>query len=149
MIDFSLYKIVQILLPQRKRRTRFVAWLTLSVSYLDYIQQQLYQLWSRSLELSHMSPQIIAIEGFLHRMYGRQDIQIVDGYELGPWEWPQVNPDESFYDQEDSFEYSDSDTTTLSFVVNLPTALSQEAPVVAAWVSKYKLPGMSFIIQIK
>ena len=152
MIQFSLYKIVRVLTPQRHRKPVFVAWLKVFVSYLEKILHELYQLWQDTRTEAAMTPQIIYIEHLLNTRYGRDpwDILIDDGYYTGPWIFKIDEPSvPAFYmDQNNSFVWSDADSTTVDFVVRVPEALEMEVPVIAATVSKYKLPGKYFVIQL-
>jgi len=139
------------LIPWSHRKPRFTAWLKVFVSYLAKIQTDLYQLWDRTLIEAYMTPQIIALEGILNRRYGRTDIWIGEGYQLGPWIWPVGStPTVIFYlDQADSYVWTDNDqASNVAFVVNIPAALEDEVQYMAALVHKYKLPGKNFVIQI-
>ena len=150
MYPFSLFKIVQILTPAAKRTPRFIAWLKVFVSYLQYILEDFYQFRDRSIKEAIMTPQIIMIEWLLNTRYGTTKIKIIEGYSLGPWIYPRlVDVLHEFYlDQTNSFVYSNQDAVTVDFVVDVPESLSSETSTIAALVQKYKLPGKTFIIQL-
>ncbi len=151
MYRSSISKIIQMLIPWGHRKPRFIAWLKVFVSYLAKIQNDLYQLWDRSLIEAYMTPQIMYLEGILNRRYGRTDIWIGEGYTLGPWIWPVGSvPAVIFYlDQADSYVWTCNDQiSNVDFVVNIPAALEDEVQYIAAVVQKYKLPGKNFVIQI-
>jgi hypothetical protein len=147
---FSLFKVVQLEIPFLHRKPRFVAWVKTFVSYLAKIQEDLYQLWESSRIEALMTPQIKYLEGILNRRYGRTDIFINDGFDLGPWIWPaDETADPVFYlDQADSYVWSSGDSTVIDFVVNIPAVLDDETSYIAAVVNKFKLAGKTFVIQI-
>ena len=150
MIEFNIFRIVQILLPFRRRTTRSIAWIKVFVSDLAAMGESLRQLWSQSVKEAKMTPQVCFLEHLLNDRYGRTDIFISDGYELGPWIYTDTetpNP-EFFLDQADSFLWTDEDGITVDFVVNIPAILLSQASVIAAYVQKYKLCGKIFIIQV-
>lgn len=139
------------LIPWAHRRPRFVAWMKAGISYLQKIQHLLYEFWLTTVISAYMTPQIIYLEGILNRRYGRTDIWIGDGYYLGPWIWPIGSvPAVIFYlDQPDSFVWTDNDSqSNVSFIVNIPAVVKPGSQWIAAIVTKYKLPGMNFIIQV-
>jgi len=151
MIRFSLYKVIQILLPHNRRRPVFIAWVKVFISYLSAILEQLRQLWSQSLKEAKMTPQVCYLEKLLNSRYGRTDIKIVEGYQLGPWVFSTDPPSadiDFFMVDPDDFVYSGEDSVTVDFVVQVPRAISDFCAVIAAYVQKYKLAGKLFIIQL-
>jgi len=150
MLKYSLYKESQILLPPRKRRPRFTAWIKVSVSFIASIIDMLFVLWENSTAEARMTPQVIYIERLLNNRYGRSDIFISEGFTLGPWVFSNADtPDPDFYmDQADSFVYGTNDAIVVDFIVNIPSLLSGEVQDIAAMVMKYKFLGKYFIIQI-
>ena len=147
---FSLFKVVQILLPWIRRKVRFIAWTKVFVSYLAGLLEQLWQFWEATAKECKMTPQIIFLEHLLNERYGRTDIFISDGSILGPWIFSENEPDiPPFYlDQPDSWIWGESDSVTVDFVVNIPEILRSQAQIIAAMVQKYKLAGKQFIIQV-
>ncbi len=151
MWDFSLYKVIQILMPFRRRTPRFVAWVKVFISDLVMIHNSLLQLRQRSIKEARMTPQICYLEKLLNSRYGRTDIRIVEGYQLGPWVFlaePPSGDIDFFMVDPDYFVYSDEDSVTVDFVVQVPRVLSDFCNVIAAYVQKYKLAGKVFIIQL-
>jgi hypothetical protein len=121
------------------------------MSYLQMILEGFWQMRDDTIKEAKMTPQIAYLEHLLNDRYGRTDIFISDGFELGPWIFStEEEADPEFYmDQEDdSYIYSTDDQVTVSFVVNIPEVLSEEVQSIAAMVQKYKLAGKYFIIQI-
>ena len=138
------------ILPWIRRKVRFIAWTKVFVSYLARILEQLWQFWEATAKECKMTPQIMYLEHLLNDRYGRTDIFISDGFELGPWIYThgEVPNPEFFMDQANSFLWSDMDGVTVDFVVNIPVAIESEVQVIAAMVQKYKLPGNVFVIQV-
>ena len=147
---FSLFKVVQILLPWIRRKVRFIAWTKVFVSYLARLLEQLWQFWEATAKECKMTPQIMYLEHDLNDRFGHTDIFISDGYELGPWIYTdtEVADPEFFMDQADSFLWTDLDGILVDFVVNIPAILDDQVQVIAAMVQKFKLPGKVFVIQI-
>ena len=152
MLQFSLYKIVQILTPVDKRKPRFIAWLKVFVSYLEYIAEDLNQLWVRSVKEAKMTPQIIYLEHILNERYGTgSQIYIAEGYVLGPWCWftgPPAGEIDMYMVEPDNYCYSSTGIANVDFVVMVPMALQDETSMIGAIVQKFKLAGMYFIIQL-
>jgi len=151
MIDFSLYKTIQILMPFSRRKPVFIAWVKVFISYLVFVHEQLRHFRGETLKEAFMTPQVCYLEKFLNSRYGRSDIQIVEGYQLGPYVFSTDPPSadiDFFMVDPDYFVYSDEDSVTVNFVVQVPRALSSECNVIAAYVKKYKLAGKVFIIQL-
>jgi hypothetical protein len=151
MLTFDLNKVIQICTPWAKRKPRFLTWAGIFISHLVVIKNALYVYWQKTIDEVMMTPQIAYLEHFLNRLFSRTDIFITDGYELGPWIFSNTEtPDPEFYmDTDDqSFVYSNQDTVTVDFIVNIPYAIIGDVQLIAAIVNKYKLPGKYFIIQI-
>lgn len=157
MIQFSLFKVIKIVTPFRHRKPRFLAWLKVYVSYLEWILQELYQYWHVTRVEANMTPQIIFIERLLNDRYGRDpwDILIVEGYELGPWLFlndepavPQIYVYNERTGVTDPFIWDITDPVEVDFVVKVPAELESEVPVIGATVQKYKLAGKRFVVQI-
>jgi len=150
MLKYSLFKQSQILLPHRKRRPRFTAWIKVSVSFIASIIDTLFVFWENSCAEARMTPQVIYIERFLRNRYGVPDIYISEGFTLGPWIFTKAETaDPEFYmDLANSYVYGDYDAIVVDFIVNIPSSLILEVQTIAAMVSKYKLIGKYFIIQI-
>ncbi|MCX6281469.1 MAG: hypothetical protein NTU51_05875 [Bacteroidetes bacterium] len=151
MWNFSLYKLIQILLPFRRRTPRFIAWAKVFVSDLVMIHNRLMQLRQRALTEARMTPQVCYLEKFLNERWGTTEIRIVEGYELGPWVWHGVPPSgevDLFMYEPDNYVYSNNDEVTVDFVVKVPSALSDFCNVIAADVNKFKLFSKVFIIQL-
>lgn len=150
MIRFSLYRMIQILLPFSRRKPRVIAWVKVFVSHLTFITESLREFWSLSVKEAKMTPQVSYLEHLLNDRYGREDIFISDGYELGPWVFTkdeEADP-EFFLDQADSFLWTGIDGIITDFIVNIPEILLDQAQVIAAYVWKFKLCGKTFIIQV-
>lgn len=151
MILFNTYKRAQINLPERKRKVRFIAWIKVSLSYIAQIVGQEIQFWEQTLTDARMTPQIIYLEKFLNDRYGTTEIRIVEGYEYGPYCWysgPPAGEIDMFMIEPDNYCYSTVIGATVDFVVQVPRALESECNVIAAYVTKYKLAGKIFIIQL-
>lgn len=148
---FSLFKSIILLIPPPLRKTRFLAWVKVSLSYLYMLSESL-KIYRYFLHRDiTTTPQVIYIERLLNTRFGRNDIFISEGYELGPWIWnilPPVGEFDFYLDQHDSYVFNSNDAVTISFIVNIPSILYIYAKNIAAIVQKYKLPGKSFIIQI-
>jgi hypothetical protein len=128
-----------------------VAWVKVFVSYLVYVRDNLWSFWDKTWLDAAVTPQICYIEKALNLRFGRTDIAIAEGYRLGPFIFTnsQDVPDEFFMDQADSFVYTVDETADCDFVVLIPGAIETDAPLIAAMVHRYKLPGKKFIIQKK
>ena len=138
------------LIPFSHRKSRFTAWVKVFVSYLEVMQQDLYQLWNRTDAEAKMTPQIMYLEHLLNEKFGTTDIVIDDGVNLGPWIYQSSEtPDpEWFVDQANSFIWNNEDQVVIDFVVHIPSDIETGTPELAALVQKYKLPGKRFVIQI-
>jgi len=151
MNQFSLYKTVQILLPFSRRTARRIAWVKVFVSYLATMAEELFIYRTKTLKEAKMTPQVCFLEKLLNERYGVSTIRIVEGYELGPWVWIGAPPSgdiDFFMVDPDDFVYSDQDSVTVDFVVQVPRALSDFCNVIAALVQKFKLAGKIFLIQL-
>lgn len=151
MNQFSLYKVVQILLPYVRRTARSIAWLKVFVSYLATLAEEQFRYRAKTLKEARMTPQVCFLEKLLNDRYGVTTIKIVEGYELGPWAYfagPPVGTDDLFMVEPGNYCYSANVVISVDFVVEVPTALSAECNTIAAYVQKYKLAGKSFIIQL-
>lgn len=151
MWSLSLFKSILLLIPTPLRKTRFLAWLKVSLSYLHMLAESLkiYRYFLHR-EIT-TTPQVIYIERLLNTRFGRSDIFISEGYGLGPWIWnisPESGEFDFYFDQQDSFVFNSNDAETISFIVNIPSILHIYAKNIGAIVQKHKLPGKSFIIQI-
>jgi hypothetical protein len=147
---FSLFKVVQMEIPFLHRQPRLVAWLKVFVSYLAKIQEDLFQFWDRTRTEALMTPQIAYLEHILNNRYGRTDIFIGDGYDLGPWIFKssETADPEFFLDQANSYVWNNNDGIIIDFVVNIPEVILSETSYIAAVVNKFKLAGKTFVIQI-
>lgn len=147
---FSQFKLVQLLLPGFLRTSKMVAWVKVFVTHLAVLQESLYQFAGMVSKEIKMSPQVIYLEYILNNRYGRTDIFISDGFQLGPWIYPVgETPDQEFFlDQNDSVLWTHHDEVVVDFIVNIPDVLEDEIPIIAATVQKYKLPGKHFVIQL-
>ncbi len=126
------------------------AWIKVSMSWLHMIVESLKSYRYFTKRDICMTPQIAFIERFLNTRYGRTDIFIGEGFNLGPWVWnkePQQGDFDFFIDEPDSFIFNEVDAVNVSFVVNIPFTLQDQVQHIAAIVQIYKLPGKSFIIQ--
>jgi len=151
MIEFSLYKIAKILLPQAKRKAWFMAWTYVFVSPLFGIIEQLRLYWDIEDRIAKMTPQVCFLEKYLNDKYNRTDIRIADGYELGPWAWkggPPVGQTDLYMIEPYNYCYTEDDTISVDFVVKVPFVLESECNTIAAIVQYFKLAGKSFIIQL-
>ncbi len=148
---FSINRIAHSLIPHRHRQPRMVAWVKVMVSYLVYIRDNLWDVWDRTWLDASVTPQVGYIEKVLNLRFNRNDIVIEDGSRLGPFIYPKnVEPDTEFFmDQADSFIYTVDDTAECDFIVLIPSTIEADAPLIAALVHRYKLPGKKFIIQKK
>ena len=70
MIRFSLFKVIQMILPWIRRKVRFIAWTKVFVSYLARILEQLWQFWEATAKECKMTPQIMYLEHLLNDRYG-------------------------------------------------------------------------------
>jgi hypothetical protein len=152
MFRFNLNRVIRSLVPPTLRMAKFLAWLSVSISYLSMTLERLRQFQDESIRDASMTPQIAYLEHMLNSRYGTGTaIWIGDGFFLGPWIWMDSDvPNPEFYmdDPLDSYVFCDSDSITINFVVNVPRALSTEVQDIAAKVQKYKLAGKYFIIQL-
>jgi hypothetical protein len=148
---FSINRIVHSLIPHRHRQIRMVAWVKVFVSYLVYVRDNLWSFWDTTWLDAAITPQVCYIEKALNLRFGRDDIVIEEGNRLGPFIYLRdVEPETEFYmDQEDSYVYTVDDTADCDFIVVIPSAIEADAPLIAALVHRYKLPGKKFIIQRK
>jgi len=139
------------MLPERRRKVRFIAWIKVSLSYIAQIVEQEIMFWEQTALDARMTPQIIYLERFLNNRYGRTDIRIAEGYEYGPYCFfagPPAGEIDLFMVEPDNYCYSTAIGATVDFVVQVPRALASECNVIAAYVQKYKLAGKIFIIQL-
>jgi len=151
MQQFNLYKVLQIMLPFRKRKPRFIAWIKVFTAYLVMVMNDLFQYREKTIKDARMTPQVCYLEKFLNSRYGVSTIKIVEGYELGPWcfyDGPPVGEIDMFMVEPDNYCYSNNVVTSVDYVVEVPRALEDQCSMIAAYVQKYKLAGKSFIIQL-
>lgn len=151
MWQFNLNRVIRFHVPVALRKAKFLAWLNVSMSYLWMILEDLRQFRDDSIKEAKMTPQIAYLEHILNDRYGTGiEIFISDGSELGPWIFfiDEAADPEFYMDQDDSWVFSTDDQVTVSFVVNIPEALDDVVQQIAAMVTKYKLAGKYFIIQI-
>jgi len=151
MQQFNLYKVLQMMLPFRKRKSRFIAWIKVFTAYLVMVMNDLFQYREKTIKDAKMTPQVCYLEKFLNSRYGVSTIKIVEGYELGPWcfyDGPPVGEIDMFMVEPDNYCYSNNVVTSVDFVVEVPRALEDQCSMIAAYVQKYKLAGKSFIIQL-
>ena len=139
------------MLPFRKRKSRFIAWIKVFTAYLVMVMNDLFQYREKTIKDAKMTPQVCYLEKFLNSRYGVSTIKIVEGYELGPWcfyDGPPVGEIDMFMVEPDNYCYSNNVVTSVDFVVEVPRALEDQCSMIAAYVQKYKLAGKSFIIQL-
>ena len=139
------------MLPFRKRKPRFIAWIKVFTAYLVMVMNDLFQYREKTIKDAKMTPQVCYLEKFLNSRYGVSTIKIVEGYELGPWcfyDGPPVGEIDMFMVEPDNYCYSNNVVTSVDFVVEVPRALEDQCSMIAAYVQKYKLAGKSFIIQL-
>ena len=151
MWSFNLNRVIRFLLPPDKRSVKRLAWLSVSISYLMMILEQLRELHTLSIKEAKMTPQIAYLEHYLNERYGTGTaIFISDGFLIGPWIFSntEIATPEFYMDLADSFVYSQSDQTSVDFIVNIPHDLTDFVQDIAATVEKFKLFGKYFIIQI-
>jgi len=151
MWNFSFYKVIQILLPFRRRTQRFIAWMKTAMSYLDMVYLALIEFREKTLKEAKMTPQVYYLEKYLNSRFGVVAIHIVEGFELGPWIFytiPTGGDVDLFMVEPDNYLYSNEVSISVDFVVEVPSALEQQCNLIAAMVQKFKLAGKSFIIQI-
>jgi hypothetical protein len=152
MWSFRLNQVINLIVPPAKRKVKYLAWLTVFISYLMMILESLRQFRDATIKEARMTPQIAYLEHILNERYGTGTaIYISEGYTLGPWVWYQNPPAgkvDFFMKEPYNYCYPSSAETTVGFVVNVPRALSGETQSIAAIVYKYKLAGKSFIIQL-
>lgn len=148
---FSINRVAHTLIPHRRRQIRMVAWVKVFVSYLVYIKENLWAFWDKTWLDAAITPQVKYMEQALNLHFNRDDITIEDGERLGPFIYTQTEePETQFYmDEEDSWVYTADEAGDCDFVVIIPSGLTTEAPLIAAMVHRYKLPGKKFIIQKK
>ena len=155
-LPYSVNKIGHILIPHRHRKPRFVAWVKVFLACLVKVKEDLYQYWDETITDASMTPQIIYLERLLNSMFDSTEIFISNDYEnLGPWIFLNTETaDPEFYMSDDvetdvdAYVYNNLDAVWVDFTVNIPEALHDNIPLIAAIVQKYKLPGKYFIIQI-
>lgn len=151
MNHFNLYKVLQIILPYRKRRPRFIGWIKTMTAYLAMIIADLFQYVDKTVKDVKMTPQLCYLEKLLNSRYAVSTIRIVDGYELGPWcfySGPPSGDIDMFMVEPDNYCYSQQVVVSVDFVVEVPYSLNDQCSLIAAYVQKYKLAGKSFIIQL-
>lgn len=153
---FSINRVAHSLIPHRHRKLRMVAWVKVIVSYLVYIKENLYQYWNMTWLDAVITPQVALIEQALWARFGAgpSEIYIDEGFLLGPWIFKaSETADPEFYmgdgTIEDTFIFNNNNAVEVDFVVMVENTFSQHGEEIAAVVHKYKLPGKSFILQLK
>ena len=148
---FSINRIAHTLIPHRRRQIRMVAWVKVFVSYLVYIKENLWAFWDKTWLDAAITPQVKYMEQALNLQFNRNDITIEDGQRLGPFIYTrEEDPEKEFFmDDVDTWIYTSNEAEDCNFVVWIPSDIKTEAPLIAAMVHRYKLPGKKFIIQLK
>lgn len=140
----NLLNSVIALLPFAKRKYKFINWTRVFVSYISTMYEDLKVLRTKSVRIAFMTPQVCMVEKYLNDRFNIGLIYITDGNALGPWIWQSDNPSIFYLDRTDSFVWGHDSP---SFIVNVPTDMDESwIPELVAIVSKFKLPGKSFIV---
>lgn len=154
--QFSINRVVHSLIPHRHRKLRMVAWVKVFVSYLVFIKDMLSQRWDETWLDAAITPQVAFIEQVLWIRFetGGEGISISEGFMLGPFIFTlQEDPELEFFmgdgTIEDTYVFNNRDAVEVDFVVEITNAFTNAASEIAALVHRYKLPGKSFILQLK
>jgi len=146
MWESSLSNTLLQLIPFRKRKAKYMAWIKVFVSYIHNIFISLRNNYRPdTIRLAYMTPQVNMIEEYLKDATGSDLIEIIDGEILGPWLFTDHNDNEFYLDQATGYVFNPEDS--YDFNIRVATGLSDEVTqYIAAIVNKFKLPGKNFII---
>ncbi|MFU8843474.1 MAG: hypothetical protein ACNA7V_06655 [Bacteroidales bacterium] len=146
MWNSSLNNAIRHLIPFRLRRLKFLAWITVSVSWLVDVYERLRSFRTESLRQAYLSPQVASLERYLNDKLNSELIEIVDGEYLGPWIFVKDLTPVFWLDQWDSFLFNSEQE--VDFIVLVPIELISYTKWIAAVVNRYKLPGKKFNIYL-
>jgi hypothetical protein len=133
------------LIPFRKRKAKYIAWVATFVSHLDAVFELLKLYHTDTIRKAYMTPQVNMLQEYINDWFEVTTIEIVDGDELGPWVYPVYDSNQFYLDQADGYVFNPQDE--FDFDVRVPnTFTTAQIQELAAIINKFKLPGKNFII---
>ncbi|GCD76647.1 MAG: hypothetical protein ACK4EX_02495 [Thermaurantimonas sp.] len=144
-MNLNIIRTAHLLIPPFLRKKRFKAFITVSVSYLNYLceSQKLYRFQINTL--LQVTPQVIYIERYLKQFFNDQ-IRLQEGYYLGPF----LNTESAIYlnplNEVAHIYYSGE--AKIDFVVQIPVSLQTQKQQIMRLINFFKLPGKKYKIDL-
>lgn len=150
MNNVSLYRIVYYMLDNVLRKTRTLAWLKVSVSYLQRVVLLFDEFNLENRRLAWLTPQVCYLERYLRMMFASNAITIADIDDAE--RYCSINGEEDlvelFLHDTGTYFYTTNELQISSFVVQYSPELAGYSASLRAVVDRYKLPGFKYLLQI-
>ncbi|MDD2962579.1 MAG: hypothetical protein PHQ65_07795 [Bacteroidales bacterium] len=150
MNNVSLYRIVHYMLDNVLRKTRTLAWLKVSVSYLQRVVLLFDEFNLENRRLAWLTPQVCYLEKYLRIMFASNAITIADIDDAE--RYCSINSEadvvELFLHDTGTYFYTTNELQISSFVVQYSPELAGYSASLRAAVDRYKLPGFKYLLQI-
>lgn len=150
MNNVSLYRIVHYMLDNALRQIKTLAWLKVSVSYLQRVVLLFDEFYLDNRRLAWITPQVCYLETYLRILFASNSITISDIEDAE--RYASINIEavviELFLLDDGTFFYTTAELQESSFVVQYSPELSGYSASLRAAVDRYKLPGFKYLLQI-
>jgi len=151
MNNVSLYRIVHYQLPHVFRQLKTLAWLKVSVTYLQAVLLRFDEAVLEFRRLAYLTPQVCYLEKYLRTRFGDNSITIVDIEDVELYAYTTAeHPEEELYLIDGgTYFYTSAELAAARFAVQCSEdAYDAYGQSINATVARYKLPGFQFLMQI-